>query len=225
MFPFDPEESNSLPPSLPPPPSSLLSFEFSMANPNHTAVVGDPPTIGEYVRELPRAVVMDYVKSPPRFLLHFVLGGLLFYLQLEAGREGKNQRWFQLGLLLTTLAYFLICALPTVLAFLWRRHGNLSICQLCGGFWLPYYYEARPQAQAQAQPQPQPPQPQPPQPQPQLQQQLDAVHQAQLDLTIRTQTLANAQAAQEEANMAQIQAQEALLESLVGFHVQVENNP
>ncbi|KAJ8638179.1 hypothetical protein MRB53_012446 [Persea americana] len=164
MFPFDPEESNSLPPSLPPPPSSLLSFEFSMANPNHTAVVGDPPTIGEYVRELPRAVVMDYVKSPPRFLLHFVLGGLLFYLQLEAGREGKNQRWFQ------------------------------------------------PQAQAQAQP---------PQPQPQLQQQLDAVHQAQLDLTIRTQTLANAQAAQEEANMAQIQAQEALLESLVGFHVQI----
>ena len=134
MFPFDPEESNSLPPSLPPPPSSLLSFEFSMANPNHTAVVGDPPTIGEYVRELPRAVVMDYVKSPPRFLLHFVLGGLLFYLQLEAGREGKNQRWFQLGLLLTTLAYLLICALPTVLAFLWRRHGNLSICQLCGGF-------------------------------------------------------------------------------------------
>ncbi|XXG56722.1 hypothetical protein AAC387_Pa03g4064 [Persea americana] len=220
MFPFDPEESNSLPSSLPTS-SSLLSFEFSMANPNHTAVVGDPPAIGEYVRELPRAVVMDYVKSPPRFLLHFVLGGLLFYLQLEAGREGKNQRWFQLGLLLTTLAYFLICALPTVLAFIWRRHGNMSICQLCGGFWLPYYYEASPQAQAQAQPQP----PQPPQPQPQLQQQLDAVHQAQLDLTIRTQTLANAQAAQEEANMAQIQAQEALPESLVGFHVQVENNP
>ncbi|KAJ8638160.1 hypothetical protein MRB53_012427 [Persea americana] len=109
---------------------------------------------------------MDYVKSPPRFLLHFVLGGLLFYLQLEARREGKNQRWFRLGLLLTTLVYFLICALPTVLAFIWRRHGNLSICQLCGGFWLPYYYEARPQPQ----------------------QQLDAVHQAQLDLTVRSKT-------------------------------------
>lgn len=94
-----------------------------------------PSPIRDYVGQLPRPALLDYIKSPSRFLLHFFFffGVILFYLQLQAGKEGKNQLWFKVGLLLATLTYLYVCVVPTIIACVWGDQGNQSISQLFYG--------------------------------------------------------------------------------------------